>query len=341
MNWSSSIAMLVCVFLMTVLRALVRRGLIVTPVSKPVPDQHEMDWLALRMVFDTEELEVSEQPETCKFWPEDGYQFKPKEDSRSNESPGRNLSQECWSWTIPTGIQNLAYAGTWGPSVPTRNEAQKALGVRRRLGQLTNWVGVASKPSIAVASSIDTVMNTLFKGSKWNVFMWYMKVLSGGKEQNVYFEVRKDKNGKWKTDATAIEAALSLWIFHIHDTKTKDKLSATKNEADSDWLRRDVELKQEIIRLLGPDTSTKELRRDISWWIGDDIVRGGEDDETIRDTDVEDHSGKSDKKASKGSVDLVGFLGLGSHEETSGKPRQSPIVPTTPVVLTIPLQICP
>jgi hypothetical protein len=171
--------------------------------------------------------------------------------------------------------------------------------------------------------------------------MWYMKVLSGGKEQNVYFEVRKDKNGKWKTDATAIEAALSLWIFHIHDTKTTDKLSVTKNEADSDWLRRDVELKREIIRLLGPDTSTKELRRDISWWIGDDIVRGGEDDETIRDTDVEDHNGKSDKKASKGSVDLVGFLGLESHEETSGKPRQSPIVPTTPVVLTIPLQICP
>ncbi|KAF8243174.1 hypothetical protein K440DRAFT_562474, partial [Wilcoxina mikolae CBS 423.85] len=50
LNWTSSIAMLVCVCLMTFLRAMVRRGLIVTPVSKKVPDKHEMDWLALRMV---------------------------------------------------------------------------------------------------------------------------------------------------------------------------------------------------------------------------------------------------------------------------------------------------
>ncbi|KAF8246995.1 hypothetical protein K440DRAFT_521009, partial [Wilcoxina mikolae CBS 423.85] len=47
MNWSASIAQLVCIFLMTIWRAWIRRGLIANPVPQRVPENHEMDWLAL------------------------------------------------------------------------------------------------------------------------------------------------------------------------------------------------------------------------------------------------------------------------------------------------------
>ncbi|KAF8539158.1 hypothetical protein BDD12DRAFT_925211, partial [Trichophaea hybrida] len=46
MNWSASIAQLVCIFLMTIWRAWIRRGLIANPVPQMVPEHHEMDWLA-------------------------------------------------------------------------------------------------------------------------------------------------------------------------------------------------------------------------------------------------------------------------------------------------------
>ncbi|KAF8544648.1 hypothetical protein BDD12DRAFT_662111, partial [Trichophaea hybrida] len=46
MNWSASIAQLVCIFLMTIWRAWIRRGLIANPVPKRLRENHEMDWLA-------------------------------------------------------------------------------------------------------------------------------------------------------------------------------------------------------------------------------------------------------------------------------------------------------
>jgi hypothetical protein len=46
-NWSSAIGQLTAVFFMTILRAVVRRGLIEGPANERLPDQYEMDWLAL------------------------------------------------------------------------------------------------------------------------------------------------------------------------------------------------------------------------------------------------------------------------------------------------------
>jgi hypothetical protein len=64
MNWSPFIAQFVWIFLMTVLRSLVRRVLIITPICKKVPDQHEMDWLALRVA--TEDKDDNETG-SCDF----------------------------------------------------------------------------------------------------------------------------------------------------------------------------------------------------------------------------------------------------------------------------------
>ncbi|KAF8532918.1 hypothetical protein BDD12DRAFT_799739, partial [Trichophaea hybrida] len=52
LHWSASISQLAAIFLMTLLRAWVRRGLIVEPSAYRVLDGYQMDWLALHMTAD-------------------------------------------------------------------------------------------------------------------------------------------------------------------------------------------------------------------------------------------------------------------------------------------------
>ncbi|RPA77953.1 hypothetical protein BJ508DRAFT_319010 [Ascobolus immersus RN42] len=49
LHWSTSIAHLTALILMSLIRAWLRRGLIITPSAAQVPDEHELDWLALRI----------------------------------------------------------------------------------------------------------------------------------------------------------------------------------------------------------------------------------------------------------------------------------------------------
>ncbi|KAF8536309.1 hypothetical protein BDD12DRAFT_291003 [Trichophaea hybrida] len=240
MNWSASIAQLVCIFLMTIWRAWIRRGMIANPVYTKLREHHEMDWLALRIAKDS------------NFWPPDDL---------------RHLSEHL-AWEILTNDNNIACVGSWEPgsfSYLDAEKAQYALNIRQRLGQLTNWDGPASRLSIAVADSIEIVLNTLFDHTNHSAFTWSLKVRIGDIDGKIRFKVDKNIgiNGMWEMDATHIEAALSLWLFHIHE---KDE--SKKEESRNDWLRKDKSLKRKIRRLLGPGGS-EALHRDIKWWIGD------------------------------------------------------------------------
>ncbi|KAK0614428.1 hypothetical protein B0T14DRAFT_385388, partial [Immersiella caudata] len=59
LNWTASISQLVCLALMTLLRAWVRRGLIAKPIAKRVLEDHEMDYLSILMASST----------SGNFWP--------------------------------------------------------------------------------------------------------------------------------------------------------------------------------------------------------------------------------------------------------------------------------
>ena len=68
LNWTSSIAQLISIALMTALRAWVRRHLILAPIPKQVPAQHELDWLAL---WFARRLELEEESCSRVQWPKD------------------------------------------------------------------------------------------------------------------------------------------------------------------------------------------------------------------------------------------------------------------------------
>ncbi|KAF8248447.1 hypothetical protein K440DRAFT_583372, partial [Wilcoxina mikolae CBS 423.85] len=150
MNWTASIAQLVCIFLMTVLRALIRRGLIVTPICKNAHDRHEMDWLALRIAreYDGKSSHITSHGD--QFWPKDDKEFEPDEqpdcaDDEINRGFYRNGSndegqtRERLGWRIFTADEtNYATVGDLGLKI---GKAQHALRVRQRLGNLTKWTG--------------------------------------------------------------------------------------------------------------------------------------------------------------------------------------------------------
>jgi len=304
MNWSASIAQLVCTFLMTIWRAWIRRGLIVNPVPKKLREHHEMDWLALRIA------------KNSNFWPPDGKSLKNRLDDGH-----LNLSERL-AWEILTNDNNIACVGSWKNREPGNSEshsgshserhsqnareAEYALNIRRRLGQLTSWAGLASTLSIAVADSIEVVMNTLFDDTEHTEFVWSLKVKLGDIEDNHGIQFKVAKKEMWEMDATHIEAALSLWLFHISETQDK----STEKESGNDWLRKDKSLKRKIIGLLGPGKS-EALSRDIKWWVGE-IIRG--------DDKPKSNDGNNAQRSS-GFTGPVGFVGVKSNDNGPANDR--------------------
>ncbi|KAH0553022.1 hypothetical protein GP486_006781 [Trichoglossum hirsutum] len=290
-NWSNTIAQLVAVFLMTILRAVVRRGLTTRPVVEKLPEAYEMDWLALKIANDPNFL-------------------KSFDDSNSQDQ-----SIPTWNITTPNLGNNIALRSKQSRTQPL-GKGQEAMKIRQRLGELTGWAGPASEEAISVANAIEMVMNKLFSSEPQTTLIWSLKVgFDGSKDQSgeqiefsrIEFTVTKsDSQSKypWKADATEIEAALSLWGYHFwkqyDDSKT---LSLQPESGSCDWLRpTESRLARPCRRVLGRDTDA--LHRDLAWWVGDGIAQ-------------ESRAKYEDQNTS--DILWWGFDGLESESEPSGK----------------------
>ena len=308
MNWASGVAQLVATIFMTVLRAYVRRKLTTQPIWKSIRNEHEMDWLALRIAADKEFLSVP---------------FESEADGEYLPNPG-NGKHDSDNWEIHTGTGILANRGSFvgepflswlvdGRGAANLCQGQKAMKVRQRLGHLTEWPVRASKAAIAVADAIEIVLNSFFPFPEKDLklvlpspeeesklgFIWDMDVRVCGKdggagEGKITFIVQKQPN-RWVADATEIEAALSLWVFHIRSQES----NAEQDRKGRDWLRKgDLGRETRFRQVLGPDTEA--LRRDLDWWIGPESHTEQQDDTNL----------------------LIGFSGLKPNPESSGQSQR-------------------
>ncbi|RYP60658.1 hypothetical protein DL769_008034 [Monosporascus sp. CRB-8-3] len=91
LNWSASISQLICMFLMTLWRVWVRRGLIAKPAAQRVLEEHEMDFLALQIA----------SSDDGDFWPND-------EDQASPSTSGKYIK-----WEVITSLDNRCGTGIW------------------------------------------------------------------------------------------------------------------------------------------------------------------------------------------------------------------------------------
>lgn len=247
-NWSCAIAQLIAVFFMTILRAVVRRGLIEGPANEKLPDQYEMDWLALQLAASHEFL------------------------NNFGEPPHPNHPVPLWRITLQK------------PNHEVLGKGHRAVKIRQRLGQLTKWPGSASKEAITIANAIEIVMNKLESSiPRQGHFKWSVNVNVGknrGTEskkevesvENIDFTVTwESKNEMWRADATEIEAALSLWNYHFW--RQYNNLETLQRESNHrDWLRpAESRLASQCHRVLGQNTDA--LGQDVAWWIGDGIAQ--------------------------------------------------------------------
>lgn len=298
MNWTTSIAQLLVVMVMTFLRAWIRRGLVQKPNAAKVPDRHEMDWLALRFSMES------------GFWENHSGSL---DDGHFDEDDEGERSQRLnTSWSIATQAENIALRGIWAPEnqSPTKQmpDAHKVMKVRQRLGRLSQWVGPAGKQAVALANSIEAAMGAFFvagivkKPRPWHdredsaefmfetppsVFVWSLAVDLGTTRQSCEFTVRLI-DGKWKADATELEAALSLWLYTINerqkalvekvnsrfiDARQKARVDASSSAdpirmpevENTDWLRQDNALRNNCYRVLG--RASKSLSRDLGLFV--------------------------------------------------------------------------
>lgn len=248
LNWTISIAQLIATAIMTMLRAWVRAGLLKRPDERKIDEvDHEMDWLALKMHQDH------------------GF-------GRMN----LNDSQPSY-WGIPWGKERYAHVGSFGTDLKSQPRSNSApsprtipeadikqelawdpVSIRVRLGDLTGWDGPGIEQANLVATAIDKVMETFFQQEK-PPFTWYLDTAIGSNRPYqeialVKLTIEKTAKGEWEVDRSQISAILSLWRFDIE---------RKRREPGENW-------RESFRQLLGPNKHNI-LRRDIAYWIGDNI----------------------------------------------------------------------
>lgn len=265
MHWLATIAQLAATMMMTGVRAWVRRDLALRPKDQKLSFDHELDWIATRIVRDYARLwpDMKDHDEQCLIGEDDVFWDK-----------------DCWKWGIVSGISTDGY--NLQLLTPQVSNSHSVVMVRKRLGSLSNWLGPFSDLAVSVATVIEAVMNSICSFSEENYLRAesiYWSVNSGtnsrddDRHEQIYLKLSKvGPNGPWKADATEIEAVLSLWLYSVqHKERGFTSLTIPKgNEQvipEEDWLRHgDAAIRRDCLRFLGhcrPSTC-----RDLVWYMG-------------------------------------------------------------------------
>jgi len=286
-------AQLAATGIMTIVRAVIRRGISSRPHAIKMEEGFELDWLAGAVLKDPKNFGPQyDNPKADSKQAQTGNSFETGELKRMTSTQALNsISKDQSNRDMLKPTVRIITGGN--PAPPDRQGSRKAMSLiktREHLGRLSKWKGPASEPAVAAANAIEVAMNTFFTEEDANslreltrledggfTFSWIMDVdvqLGGptgdGHDGQVSLSVTK-KNGsnKWHVIAEEIEALLSLWLQHIsiEEAKENDR-SHSAGETDDDWLRQKQQ--QKNMRFLGPDTVA--LRRDLQWWVPNSAI---------------------------------------------------------------------
>lgn len=295
LHWSATVAQLAATLIMTGVRAWVRRDLTIRPRAQRLYLNHELDWIATRIVSDYERLwsdtddndEQTSKDEAYGFW-----------------------EPNCWNWGIVSGKSADAY--NLLSTAPQVSTSLSVVTVRKRLGSLSNWSGPLSDLAISVATVIETVMNSLCSFSEESYqraesLYWSVNSGANGKDDSnnkqIYLKLNKiGPNGPWKADAVEIEAVLSLWLYSVqHKDRSFTSLDNPKGNrylmTEKDWLHYGTKaVRQDSMRFLGqclPSTC-----RDLIWYMASQASR-------ISIVRAQIKSGEPESDEDSGGADLI------------------------------------
>jgi len=205
MNWSVTIAQLVATAIVTILRAVIRRGLVLDQVKpEKLPTGYELDWTAQKI-------------KNCRDW---NVVIR-----RAGHWPDGSNCSESDADKSCDGL------------------ATEVINARCRLGELCKWESQWQTIVIATATSIEAVINYLYASvdvgvtGLADVFEWELvvEVQSGATVPSLPgFELVKMRMlrrwldgrgwGEWKVDQCMLEAVLGLWMLYHRGHNAQEKL---------------------------------------------------------------------------------------------------------------------
>ncbi|KAH6838602.1 hypothetical protein B0I37DRAFT_387349 [Chaetomium sp. MPI-CAGE-AT-0009] len=264
LHWSSSIAQLIAIAFMVALRAWVRRNLAQLPASHRLLSGHEMDWLAMTLAGDLARASWLNPPRM-----NDG------ELNRQSRPPATLLA-----------LQDADSTNADEPENPLQTRAQRAMMLRRDLGEVADWQGPASAEAIALARAIEIVMDTLLgmnPGGNGKL-TWHLSFPTSSEDsrnESVTFRVEQLGNGNWKAFSDELEAALSLWLYSVAELENEpendlgdDQQMKPGGRGKNEGGRlefKPIRSKDDTLRLLGQ--STEALVWDLGRWVRMDSER--------------------------------------------------------------------
>lgn len=295
MHWSATITELIATIVMAGVRAWVRRDLALRPRDQKLSMDHELDWIATRIVRDYDRL-----------WPD----MKGSEGQLLPDEDDGFWEQNCWNWRILSGTSTNGY--NLSLMAPQVSYPHSVVAVRKRLGSLSNWSGPVSDLAVSVASVIEAVMSSLCTFSdesylKADSMYWSVNSGANGKadenNEQIFLKLNKvGRDGPWKADAAEIEAVLSLWLYSVQH-KEHDPASFKKPKGNEqlipreDWLSHgDTAIRQENLRFLG--RCLPSSCRDLIWYMGSQAS-------VISIVKEQIHSDVAEKDGEFGGADII------------------------------------
>ncbi|KAI1503601.1 hypothetical protein F5X99DRAFT_406916 [Biscogniauxia marginata] len=236
--WPCAVSQLGAILAMAVIRALIRRRLGRAPPTCQALPKHELDFLAIQLVF--------------------GDKFGGFESTGViNGTLKDQTPDKVCSWEVKTARDLEKKPPSPNPNTPRPSE--QLVRVRKRLGILYPWTNSASKPAAALANTIEMFMRTFLRNTKgtveWSIPITRNDIICQNSQNNkepisdVVKLLIKNESSRWIVDSGEIESVLSLWIASILAQERK------RSEKDENI---------NYSRILGYETDV--LVRDIEWW---------------------------------------------------------------------------
>lgn len=235
LTYPCSIAQILAIIVMTLLRANIRRRLGREPCHTQPPAEYELDYLATLITF---------YPNLRGFsgsgGGQDGKDLSPDDVFRCGvKLPSSIKVASSTKAASPSPHPSLAATASaidittvevkdTSPTFRQAASSEQLVRVRKRLGDLCRWTSKVSEPALALSKSIEAFMDTfvpdgIFKDKQKvpDRFSWVLTVTesTGAKDSNSQGQkiavLLKREDEKWGIDHGMVEAMLSLWMAKV------------------------------------------------------------------------------------------------------------------------------
>ncbi|RKL32893.1 hypothetical protein BFJ72_g10393 [Fusarium proliferatum] len=141
------------------------------------------------------------------------------------------------------------------------SKPQAVMTLRSHFGKVTGWRSPVFAEANSLSRAIEVVMNTLLLKSGLEHFDWQFQATCSNSDPQIITVPMSLVKGNWHVGRDDIQAILSLWILSMKN--------ARKNE--SNLQNTDITTDRPGVHLLGLDTP--QLRRDLRWWVPQDLKK--------------------------------------------------------------------